>query len=576
MTPNPSETALAYHSITKHHVFRQARSLGFMDWENQPNPFRRYQDAAEVHLPLGGPTTDTTWQQGRQGPDLRGNAPMELSGLGRLLELGLGLTAWKEFEGNRWSLRANPSSGNLHPTEAYVIAPNTCIGLPAGVLHYAPHDHLLELRCSLNLAGASRLTALLPKGGFLIALTSIYWREAWKYGERALRYCALDTGHAIGALDYAAACVGMSVLPVTGWTDGGLGELVGTSSSPEDLDPWDREHPDLLLAVLPLDSNEQRSHFPLQMERALEVLGGGTWHGTPNDLSQEYHDWDVIPATGAAVQRAAKQEPRPDAKTHPSSPLLRDKENAGQSLESILRRRRSAYSMRAGKAIALHVFAELLDATLARPESPPWRGWPESDSAHLVVFVHRVEGLTPGLYFLERNPKHAARLRTAITIDCQWTPVADLESIGFGHLRLSLLREGNCESIARQVSCQQDIAADGAFSLGMLCDFSEVVTKDASAYRRLFWECGLIGQALYIEAVAHGLSATGIGCYFDDSVHELLGLQGEAWQVMYHFTVGDSIEGKRLQTHPPYAHIQDRVASSRLQSGGSPQLAPPN
>jgi hypothetical protein len=48
-----------------------------------------------------------------------------------------------------------------------------------------------------------------------------------------------------------------------------------------------------------------------------------------------------------------------------------------------------------------------------------------------------------------------------------------------------------------------------------------------------------------------------------DSVHELLGLQGEAWQVMYHFTVGDSIEGKRLQTHPPYAHIQDRVASTR-------------
>ena len=39
-----------------------------------------------------------------------------------LFELALGLSAWKEYGGSRWALRCNPSSGNLHPTEAYVVA----------------------------------------------------------------------------------------------------------------------------------------------------------------------------------------------------------------------------------------------------------------------------------------------------------------------------------------------------------------------------------------------------------------------------------------------------------------------
>ena len=36
-------------------------------------------------------------------------------------------------------------------------------------------------------------------------------------------------------------------------------------------------------------------------------------------------------------------------------------------------------------------------------------------------------------------------------------------------------------------------------------------------YRRLFWECGLIGQVLYLEAEAAGVRGTGIGCFYDDA-----------------------------------------------------------
>jgi nitroreductase len=74
----------------------------------------------------------------------------------------------------------------------------------------------------------------------------------------------------------------------------------------------------------------------------------------------------------------------------------------------------------------------------------------------------------------------------------------------------------------------------------------------------LFWESGIIGQVLYLEAEAHGLRGTGIGCFFDDAVHDLLGFDDHAFQSLYHFTIGDPVEDQRLTTYPPYYHLGNR------------------
>ncbi|MGR9053408.1 MAG: nitroreductase, partial [Gammaproteobacteria bacterium] len=65
--------------------------------------------------------------------------------------------------------------------------------------------------------------------------------------------------------------------------------------------------------------------------------------------------------------------------------------------------------------------------------------------------------------------------------------------------------------------------------------------------------------ALYLEAEAAGVRGTGIGCYFDDGVHEVLGLQDDAFQSLYHFTVGEPLEDTRLQTLPAYRHLGGRT-----------------
>jgi hypothetical protein len=62
----------------------------------------------------------------------------------------------------------------------------------------------------------------------------------------------------------------------------------------------------------------------------------------------------------------------------------------------------------------------------------------------------------------------------------------------------------------------------------------------------------MIGQVLYLEAGAAGVRGTGIGCFFDDPVHDLLGLETGQFQSLYHFTVGHPVEDTRLTTLPAY------------------------
>jgi hypothetical protein len=62
----------------------------------------------------------------------------------------------------------------------------------------------------------------------------------------------------------------------------------------------------------------------------------------------------------------------------------------------------------------------------------------------------------------------------------------------------------------------------------------------------------MIGQVLYLEAEAAGARGTGIGCFYDDGVHELLALSDDRWQSLYHFAMGVPVEDTRLTTEPGY------------------------
>ena len=209
----------------------------------------------------------------------------------------LSLTAWKRFGDTTWSLRANPSSGNLHPTEGYAVLPAIeGLGDTAAVYHYAPGAHALERRAVLGTKRWSELLAPFPEAAFLVGLSSVPWREAWKYGERAFRYCQHDVGHALATLRIAAAALGWRLVLLDGIGDGTLASLLGLSRD-EDFGEAEREEPELLALVAPaLSSRVSHALNPVWMDGVL-------WQGRANRLSPEHAvEWPVI----AEVTRATR------------------------------------------------------------------------------------------------------------------------------------------------------------------------------------------------------------------------------------------------------------------------------
>ena len=178
----------------------------------------------------------------------------------------------------------------------------------------------------------------------------------------------------------------------------------------------------------------------------------------------------------------------------------------------------------------------------------PWDMVWWTPRVHLAVFVHRVDGLAPGLYLLIRDEAALATVRQQVHAEFEWQRVD-----GAGSLPLFQLARGECRATAMRLSCDQDIAGAGFFSLGMIAAFEASLAEyGASFYRHLFWEAGIVGQVLYLEAEAAGARGTGIGCFYDDAVHEALGLAGHGLQSLYHFTVGAPVVDARLTTEPGY------------------------
>ena len=122
-----------------------------------------------------------------------------------------------------------------------------------------------------------------------------------------------------------------------------------------------------------------------------------------------------------------------------------------------------------------------------------------------------------------RDASAIGRSRGDVRLEWLW------REVGPADLPLYLLLPHDLRETASWICCHQAIAAGSCFALGMLASF-EGVEQSPWRYRRLYWECGMIGQTLYLEAEADPVRATGIGCFFDDEMHRLLGLQGHAWQ----------------------------------------------
>ena len=511
------QTVFHYHETTKHSQYRYAKSLGYMDWATQPNPFREYKGTKKIQLPLAFEYATPPYHL------LDTNlppAPLVRESLSQLMQFSMGIAAYKEANGNRWAVRCNASSGNLHPTESYLILPPLFSeqNNSSSVFHYAPKDHSLELLAEFQ----TQFWDTLPKDSFLLGISSISWREAWKYGERAFRYTQLDAGHAWQSIVVSAKMLGWSVNKLDTISTKEMSKLLGLNQEERFFED---EIPDMILVIAPLHVENA-----CNLQELINTLPLH-YSGVANKLSPTMHHWDIIPR----IEKATASQQMSQEKT--VSPHIQ--REATYNAKDIILKRRSIHVMKKERSTItkeqFHILLQSITHSLDGLKT----------SINPVLSIHRVQQYEQGLYILLRDSSVKEDLQQEMKSDFLWEPTA--------FKNLYMLEKNNMQTSSKAICCSQDIASDGSFSLGMLAPFAgELQRYGAHRYKELHWECGAIGQQLYLEATSLGLSGTGIGCFLDDAMHSLIGLSNNNYQILYHFTIGRGYVDSRIQTKPPY------------------------
>ncbi len=354
-----------YHEFTKHTVQALRQSQHVLDWENMPDTFRHYQGVPVLDLPADPPSPKIPaleLLQGGIGKTTVLDGPAFLS---QLLFYSASISASKlvPSTGYRYALRVNPSSGNLHPTEFHFLTR----GLkqwPDGLYHYRPSSHMAEQRA----AGHVEMKPIKGSAPIVFVLTSIAWREAWKYRDRAYRYCLHDIGHAWQALALAARAMGCDSLEVADFQDDEVSRYCRLSE-----DEW----PMLILEL----SGES---IPVEKPETRETVWYG---GQANQLSPEIVAYPRIDAIHSATKLVQNGDTNVEPALGGSGEIkLPPPATSSLTFGEVARKRRSALDFVGGAlTMSLAQLSAILSAT--RP-----------NLIHLYLYVHRVDGLHQGVY----------------------------------------------------------------------------------------------------------------------------------------------------------------------------------
>ena len=152
------------------------------------------------------------------------------------------------------------------------------------------------------------------------------------------------------------------------------------------------------------------------------------WQGRANTLSSEHRvEWPVIDEVARATRRCESSPIQEDFSGFPSEDELFGTPVCQGLLtaEKAILGRRSAVAMDGSTAISRPAFFRMLARLIPTQErrSMPWDAIPWRPRIHIGLFVHRVDGLAPGIYALARDPGKVEALKRAMRPEFRWQRV---------------------------------------------------------------------------------------------------------------------------------------------------------
>ncbi len=501
-----SEVALNYHNATKHSYASVRNNQHSLDFNNQPIPFKIYPTLEPSPLPAEVRQTGVAALSAiSEVVPPQTNAIPDLEAIAQLLYLSAGITRHRKYPGGEIYFRAAACTGALYEIELYLV----CGDLPhleAGVYHFAAAEFgLRKLRAGdyrsvlVNATANEHAVAHAP---LTIVCTATYWRNAWKYQDRAYRHFGWDNGTLLANLLAVSTALGMPARVVGGFVDDTLNRLLDVDVQREvafslvpigHLPALPAEAPaaiyPLALETVPLSRHEidyplmRETHTASSLQSPLEVA---SWRGGTPLTS-------FPPPTGPVVQ------------LHPLSAA----EIPRDPIEQVILRRGSSRKF-ARAPITLAQLSTMLDRT-TRGVPADFLDPTGAQLDHLYLIVNAVEGLEPGAYVFHR-----------------------------GRGVLECLKPGDFRDKAGYLGLQQALPADAAVDVFFLADLRPILQRYGNrGYRAVQLEAGVIGGKLYLAAYAQHLGATGL-TFFDDDVTAFFSPHAEGKSAIFLVALGHS------------------------------------
>ncbi|MEH2353821.1 SagB/ThcOx family dehydrogenase [Nostoc sp.] len=426
--PSSQISGKAYHDATKHSYLSVQLDPNYVDASTQPSAFKVYPKFyRRVKLNLNNPVH-------------------------AFISLTSAITLEKVYKDGPYKLRVNPSAGALYPTEVYVQV-RGIEGMINGIYHLEVENNCLTLIYELIDDGLENY--IIPGkciNGFIFLISCVYYRSSWKYQNRSIRYCFLDSGHHLGAVAASAYLYNRDIQLIFDFDKLTLNSDLG----------FENKEFITACAVSGEIQDKKIRHLRLKVP-----FVSGTDYFESNQFIED------------AYQATTQQKSRQQKLEYPQFDFDRDKfYQTVWDRRSIRRFRKEAIS----QEDYLYVVQQL-------EKSIPTENYEEIE---IYSVVHRVEGMTPGLY----RGTH-------------------------------LVKTGNFSEKTGYLCINQAIARDGAVTLFFVSDYLN--------YQTAMQIAGFLGQRLYLTSNYLGIQCSGIGAYYDDETQELLETNKD---VLYGMVIG--------------------------------------
>ena len=505
MTNTDIREAWDYHNGTKHSIESVSSDPHYLDWSNQPRPYKLYPQLQGLPLPgdfepLNVPALQAISSPGT--PRDQERIP-DLTTLAAVLHFSAGVTKWLRSPGGEMAFRAAACTGALYHIDLYVVC-GELPGLKAGVYHFGVHDMTLgQLRHGdyrAFLAKATGTEEAVMEAPAVVVCASTYWRNSWKYRSRTYRHCFWDNGTILANMLAVAGALNLPARVVMGFVDSDVNRLL-------DLD-GDRE---VALSLVPLGFSPSMAPGPAP---SVERLGLET---TP--LSATEVDYPAIrrmhgassltsPDEVAAWRASGPPAPAPaPAGDVPAQVAIGPATASEDPIDRVIIRRGSSRRFDLSP-ISFEALSTVLSAATSMDLSDllDLAGRPMND---LYVIANAVEGLASGTYVFHRDRQV-----------------------------LEPLRSGTFRREAGHLDLGQNLGADAAVNVYFLTDLHPILERYGNrGYRVAQMEASITAGKLYLAAYALRLGVTGL-TFFDDDVTDFFSPHAQGKSVMFLTALG--------------------------------------